>query len=399
MAKRSYLLGLFHLSVDFLSLAPLTLLIVGSEYGIDSVEIAIIYFLYLAFAFLFQAPLGAIMDRRGKGDGRKAAWLSVPLLLLGGLLVSLPSLSVLLPPWGGEAGLKLTVHLLGTMVLGAGNALFHVGAGRHLLTLGAGPSELGAFISFGTIAVCLTSIPFVLLTRIVEFLLPILYLLFGIFAISLSVWLFLADPKPSEKRISSLETPSFSGNLAELAYLALFIGLSVFLRGFLGGYKESSEGIVYLLAMLGMFLGKLLGGYLEKYLGSLSLVILSGATYVLGILLPSHGGMVPAFFLAFGTNLPMGLTLSLSGRAFGKGKEGLAFGFLSTLLGFGTGLGAYLAPLGTDSRISQGLMMLNLVFLLLSLLLIGKGNMRRELFPSFRGRNSPKRYDSKEDLL
>ena len=398
MAKRSYLLGLFHLSVDFLSLAPLTLLVTGSEYGIDSVEIAVIYFLYLSFAFLFQAPLGAIMDRRGKGDGRKAAWLSLPLLLLGGLLISLPSLSGLLPPWDGEAGLRLAFHLLATMTLGAGNALCHVGAGRHLLALGAGPSELGAFISFGTIAVYLSSMPFVLLARIIEFILPILYLLFGILAIVLAVWLFLADPKASETRNSPLEPASFSGNLMEFAYLALFIGLSVFLRGFLGGFKESSEGIAYLLAMAGMFLGKILGGYLAKYLGSLSLVILSGATYVLGILLPSRGGMVPAFFLAFGTNLPMGLTLSLSGRAFGKGKEGLAFGFLSTLLGFGTGLGAYLSALGTYSRVSQGLMVLNLVFLFLSLCLIGKGNLRRELFPSFRQSDFPADGGSKEDI-
>ena len=379
-------MGLFHLSVDFLSLAPLALaLSSGSPIGEGTLEASFLYLAYLAFAFLFQAPLGALMDHRGKGDGRKAASFSLVFLLLGALIVFLPrGLASFLPT--GDWSLVLT-SFLGAMVLGAGNALFHVGAGRHLLLLGAGPDHLGAFISFGSIAVYLTSSSFRGLAG-GPILVLLLYVLFLILGLSLALWLLIGGGRKIEVRNSPLESASFSGNPEELLYFVLFLLLSVFLRGFVGSYKESSSDLLYLVAMAGVFLGKLLGGYLVRLLGSLSLLVLMGASYVLGLTLPSGGGMADAFLLSLATNLPMGLTLSLSGRAFGKGKEGFAFGILSTILGLGTGLGAFLAPLGTDARLAAGLMGLNILFLFLSLLFIGRGRLE-ELFPRWERKPRP----------
>jgi len=250
--------------------------------------------LYNFCAFALQMPLGLLADRFRQNGSFGA---------LGCLVVALAfplrSCSSLLP-----------------LLLGLGNALFHVGGGLVVLNAAKGPGALGLFVSPGALGIFLGS----LLGKAGSF---------PLWPIPLSLLLISPFLYGGRNENSPFDLPKGGGALFGLS--ALF--LVVLLRSLLGmqlnfPWKEDFS----LLLCLCLVLGKSAGGFLAQGIGlrkaSLFPLLLSSLCFSLS---PS-----PLFGLmgVFLFNMSMPLSLHAGARIL-KGARGFSFGLLTFALFLG----------------------------------------------------------------
>ena len=132
MTTDALTLGTVHMLVDTASLYVIFADV--SRQGGDADGILRLVILYNALAFGGQAPLGALADRLGAYRGMGA---------LGALLAAV-ALAISAPS-----------ALAGVIVVGLGNAMFHVGAGGFVLReSGDRATESGVFVGPGALGVC-----------------------------------------------------------------------------------------------------------------------------------------------------------------------------------------------------------------------------------------------------
>ena len=292
------LLSLIHMGVDFLCAFALFGRFIG--------RFADLFFVYNFCAFALQMPLGTLLDSLTQRAEKKQE----------------PSLFFTL------SGILLTAigALVSPVVLGIGNALFHVGGG--VLTIreddysefdGQG---LGVFVAPGAIGL---AIGMLLKGKYFN-------ILWGIVA-ALMLLLFLLLYRLREKL--STETAEQRSETDGLAPVLLLCFLVVTLRSFAGmaiSFSWKQGTFLTLLSTLALACGKSAGGFLSHFTGMRKTVIvsllLSAVLYVFGN--RAVFGIPALFFF----NMTMPLTLYLFARKM-PGAPGLAFGILTFALFIG----------------------------------------------------------------
>lgn len=291
------LLGASHFLVDFCCTCLLTQ-IIQQHVSVTPVLLAL---LYNGLAFAFQFPIGALADVLGR-----------PRLFacIGCLLVAL--------------GCVLPLPVAACVLVGLGNAAFHIGGGKESLHTGgklAGP--VGVFVAPGAIGIFLGPLAAGISTCFV-------YIGAGILALC-AVILFFYRPKSD---IPALEKPKFP--LKRLVPLMACMFLTVLLRSYTGTvlrYEFQSSFHWALLFSLCIFAGKFLGGVFADRFGSFAFALVSQtvctALLALSVYFPFCA--MPAIFLF---NTTMALTASALYRALPQ-YGGTMFGLTTFALFLG----------------------------------------------------------------
>ena len=266
-------------------------------------------FLFYNFcAFALQLPLGAVLDRLG---GRKTP------LLFAGL----------------GCGLTVLGVFTGPVLLGLGNALFHVGGGVDVIRDGGRPERLGLFVAPGALGLYLGGL---VAGRWPGLLLP---------AAALMALLLVRIPEPE-----GFSTAPSQKSPIPLFLLCFFV---VILRSFLGFEVTFpwKTGYLSLAAVLAVVLGKASGGFLAARFGSRAATLLSLTAAAVCFAL----GNIPVFgllaLLCFNMTMPLTLyTLwrrfpQYPGSCFGSLTLALFLGFLPTCFGISIPIGGVLGSL------------------------------------------------------
>ena len=292
-----------HFLVDFACTALLTASCVGSP----AVSVILCAVVYNACAFAMQFPIGILADRFELRRYLAAA---------GCLAVALGSL--------------LPQPLILCIVIGLGNACFHVGAGREaLLRGGSRAARVGRFVAPGAIGIFLgpPAANIFWLTRIAA-------------PLSLAVCAVLLT-------VRERETPPATQPLAlkpaKRAALIVCMFLTVLLRSYMGTvtrYAELSLPVFAAAMTTCVFLGKFLGGTLADRFGAfrfqLPAQLVGTVMFALSVPFPALG--LPAVLLF---NTTMAVTVHRlwrsapdhAGAMFGLTTLALYLGVLPRLLG------------------------------------------------------------------
>ena len=286
------------------------------------------YLLYNFFAFAMQMPLGLLADRF-----RKNRWLAAAGTLLVALLCCFP-----------------TFGMAGVIVLGLGNALFHIGGGLDVMNLsGDRAAPLGVFVSPGAFGLFLGTL------WQGQNRLPVLFLL-----LVCSAWMVFA---PAGKCLPKNRELAFP-DTAVLPWAALLF-LVVILRSY-GGMQTAfpwKTGIWSWIAVLAVVLGKTCGGILSDRFGailaSIGSLVLAAALFCFSPI-PVCG--VLALFLF---NMSMPITLHTLAKAM-PGCKGFSFGLLTFALFLGF-LPTYFGTPAIDGTGMAIVCLISLIFLLFAL--------------------------------
>ena len=307
--RGAFWLGVAHLAVD----AACVTAVLRASPDSNAVYSAALAFVlgYDLFAFAGQVPFGWIVDRFRL---RRCA------ALVGLVLTAMAVLT----------GRGLTVMLLA----GAGNALFHVGAGAMVLAGSKGrATPAGVFVAPGALGLGLG----IMLGRKL-LTVPTWPLLVAVVAASLMVWLVSLPEEPA--KVQPAEPAAHPRRLVLL--IVTLLAFSVAVRSLVGtvGCDGCTRGLFLGVALpLTAFAGKLVGGFLADRFGWIELgvaALLASAP----LLAFSNGDLWLALpgLLVFQMTMPV--TLSATYRAM-PSRPGLGFGILCLALVAGT-LPAYL---------------------------------------------------------
>lgn len=333
--QHTALLTALHLLVDGMCACSVFML----QGSLTGVGVAVLFVGYNVLAFMTQPFVGMWMDRRRPGP--LCLWAAVLLLFSGALLTTLHPLCRTLPT---EQPLLVAVALL----LGMGNSLFHVFAGKAVTDSTANdPRHLGVFVSSGALGLALGGAlhSVVLMVILAVMMLAIVY----IFGRKNAEEKMPAKTKENAANAAATDSTTLATTHEATAVegtsvaLLLFMLLLVFGRSFVGNVNPTSvQGITYYatIASVLAFVGKSTGGFLARRFGvwtTLTLtLLLSGVSMLLS-------GMHWAFavLLVLAINLTMPLTLYLANRSMPQ-RAGFAFGALAFMLIPGHALALYL---------------------------------------------------------
>ncbi len=239
--SRALALGAVHALVDCTSGYLIFRYLGTSALGYPTILALVV--LYNTLAFGGQIPAGAVADRTGAY--REAA-------MLGALLAAT---SLVLAPWTAIAGV---------VVVGIGNALFHVGAGAHVLAVSRNRStESGVFVGPGAVGL---AAGILMGSQRVE----ARWVIVALLAASVLLLPRLVDPSARGRQTSSLPQPQSRALLVALVCASMLVG-SVTVRALVGGavsgsWRGVSTEVMVLLALAACG-GKMLGGFVSDRLG------------------------------------------------------------------------------------------------------------------------------------
>lgn len=303
-----FLLGFAHFFVDFSCTSLLALLAAQESYE----EILLYAALYNGLAFAFQLPLGALGD----------IWQQNRLMAaLGCCLVA--------------AGALMQQPLVLCVLIGLGNACFHVGGGREVLLRGGGKAGLaGRFVAPGALGIFLGP----KLANSFSWLPLLLFAGLAVF----SLLLFSSHRRTQSAAPPSAEAVVLTGPKRVLFLSCMF--LTVLIRSYMGTvlrYSFLGSFLPALLFSLCIFGGKFWGGSLADRFGVLRFStvsqLLSCLFLVLSVWIPYLA--MPGIFL-FNTSMAItaaGLYRAVPrfpGAMFGLTTFALYLGILPRLLGW-----------------------------------------------------------------
>ncbi len=304
MKRTGRLLAVYACGHFLVDLSCAFLLLSLSPSGGDRLPVILLYNLC---AFALQMPLGLLADRLDRNGAVASA----------GLVLT------------SAACLCRSFPLLCAVVLGLGNALYHVGGGVDVLTFSDRKGwMLGVFVSPGAIGLFLGTL--LSAHRILP--LPMLSLILGVLSAAVIVGLHLARPLggPSGNADFSIRP---TGRAPALAAFCLF--LVVILRSYVGVTLHTpwKNGLLLsLLAVLGLAFGKAAGGFLADRFGEMRTAVVSLA--ICSVLFLFSENAVCGIAAIFLFNMTMPLTLFAMARLF-PGARGFAFGALTFALFLG----------------------------------------------------------------
>ena len=252
--------------------------------------------LYNFCAFALQMPLGIIADRFNK---------SYIFALFGCVFICV--------------GVILNIGMLCPVIIGVGNALFHIGAGEDVMTNFETCTPLGIFVSPGAIGLYLgtvfhsTTDPRLLCTVIMIFC-----------AGTICVFCRNTDHMKEEY----IEEPK-TGASKIIAAICLFI--VVVIRSFAGMSFSFpwKTGVLALCVVAAVVLGKMLGGVCYDMIGGRLTTVISLSLSAVCLLFSNHPALGIAGVLLF--NFTMPITLYELAKRF-PDKKGFAFGMLTFAL-------------------------------------------------------------------
>ena len=320
--ERIALLSVCHMGIDFLCAFSLY------RCFSDRYEA---FLLYNFCAFALQMPLGILIDLWSKNSKKT---------MLPGMMFTF-------------AGIILTIlgSFVSHILLGIGNAFFHVGGG--VLTIhdddfsqfkGKG---LGTFVAPGAIGLILGSLyydseRFMLIRLMVSAgLLVMAYLLY----------------RDREERMMTTDEISWEGN-KELPMLILACFIVVILRSLTGlaiSFPWKTDKLITIISVLCLAAGKTAGGFLSAYLGMRKTVILTLVVSMITYAFADQMGIGLLALFAFNMTMPLTLYLlagkmkQMPGFAFGILTFGLFLGYLPVLYGYLRGLPPF--PFGSLSSL------------------------------------------------
>lgn len=328
-----FVLGLIHFFVDFTCTALLTAAAGRLSYWL----VTACALLYNGLAFAFQLPIGALADGMKWKRGLAAFGC---LLIASGTLV-----------FGG---------IVMCILIGLGNACFHVGGGREALERGKGTAGLvGRFVAPGAVGIFLGP-------RIAAWSLVIRVVL-PLCLVGFAVFLWRQKENRGREDISAMAIPR-----GRLAAICGCMFLTVLLRSYMGTiltYPFMSNTAAAFCYTLCIFGGKYFGGILADRFGR----VRSGAvTQGLGTVLLALSPAVPvlAFPAIFLFNTTMAVTAAglyccipqLPGAMFGLTTFALYLGVLPRLLGL-RGIPCNWQNLGSMSLLSAVLLVGGLILM------------------------------------
>ena len=308
--------------------------------------------LYNFCAFALQAPLGLIADKLSKN------WL----FALAGCVLVITAYAICGASEPGQFALVAVV------VLGTGNALYHLGGGIDVLNVSEGRfGPVGLFVSPGAFGIFFGT----LLGRektLAAFV--VVLALSALFVLVIAIRRALGKAYPQNAPFSlkmGTETSANSPNKAlppVLLFAAACFFLVVLLRSFAGmnlSFEWKSIGYWSLIAVCAVVGGKAAGGFLADRFGVLRTAALSlgiAAALYLFSAAPLPGVLAILLF-----NMTMPITLCAMVRVF-NGAKGFAFGLLTFALFLGF-LPSYLGAAATTSPVlAFGLAAVSLALLL-----------------------------------
>ena len=306
-------LGAAHLAVDAVCVASVLRAAPPSDSLVSSALVFVLGYDVLAFAG--QAPMGWLTDRLGL---RRAAAMLGLLLTATALLAGRSSALAVVP------------------IAGAGNALFHVGAGALVLSGSKGrAAPAGVFVAPGALGL---GIGLLLGRRFLT--VPLWPWLFALGAACVVVML-VATESASDESAAAVAGPSFRRR--EIAGIAALLAVSVAVRSLVGtvGCDACPRGLFLAMTLpASAFAGKLAGGFLADRVGWIDLSVM--ALLASAPLLAFSGGDVwlalPGMMLF---QLTMPVTLAAMMRLMPT-RPAFGFGLLCVALVAGT-LPAYLS--------------------------------------------------------
>ena len=337
--KRLVSVSILHFLVDFISVGSLVL---AFNYFKDSfAHFSYIFLIYNCLAFLLQPFFGLLIDHFDDERERKAIkafmLLSIGILLLG-------YSSIQLFHFSGFRRANIVLVFVGAVLLGIGNALFHVTGGKEALIQSTKATPGGLFVSTGALGVGLASIMVVVpfaFDLVISFILiiPIITIIFTFVYLSTdNVPSIIVYEMRNVKKIKTLIT------------IVVVLCLAIAVRSFLGFYTKVSENLsgweYTLLFAVAAFFGKAIGGIILDLVGPYFLL---GISTIISVML-SIFNSVPFFSFIFvlSFNMLMPLTLDVLRKCF-PNKEGFAFGLAASFLIPGYLLGGALKKYGTQN--------------------------------------------------
>jgi len=305
-----------HFIVDFLCALFIVNLLVNLN-NTHNYWIAIL--LYNFFAFAFQVPLGIVIDKL-----KIKNYIGIS----GITLISLVFL------------LCFENIILNAIILGLGNALFHLEGGINIYQISDKKYALnGIFVSSGALGIFLG----------MNLRLTIMWLPF--FLIILAIILLFVVSEFIQENYKVKKNNKY--NKKYIALIVLLIGISIIVRSIVGTVLVYSWKITFtqgLIFSIGIVLGKFLGGILADEFGINKIInisfVLSGIALLLGYNYSFFGYLGILIF-----NLPMAITLNMLENIL-ENKIGLAVG-LNTMFLFIGFLLKYV-----DIKIQNGLIIL-----------------------------------------
>ena len=301
-----------HLLVDFA--CGYILYAMYAEGEIAAASVAGLFMLYNLLAFATQHVFGVLSDKL-RSNGRIFAVIGIITTAVGLFI--------------GSGNPDLTVILVGL-----GNALFHVGGGTDALCESKGMTRAGIFVSSGALGVALGC-------KFGEKMLlsPMHYIAMLLFA-AVAVWTFCKGerhvteaPAPSETEKNSVSSKTI---LASSLPALLVLIFAVAIRSYAGHAAvrpESDSTLLLLLIAAAAFAGKFAGGILADLLGARRV---GTASLLLCVPLYYLGAESNLFFLAatFFFNIAMPITLVSAARKLPR-HEGFVFGLTTLALFLG----------------------------------------------------------------
>lgn len=300
--------SLVHCIVDLSCAAYLSSRIVTS---FDPISVARFVLIYNLLAFVTQWPLGILFNNKNKNA--YVSMIGCMLILLGYIFGKI----ILLP----------------VILIGLGNAFFHIGGGIDILNISnKKASKIGIYVAPGALGLFIG-------TSINKLNYPIWIVIVLLIISIIALYLLGKNTKTKikQKEISILD---LDFNKQVVAYLILIAICIRGLLGFLLKYSWKSNFTLALILIIMVVLGKMLGGILaDKFglekVGTVSL-LLSAILFIF-----SFDSIVIAMISVLLFNMTMPLTLILLSNHLNH--YGLAFGLNTTALAFGSML--YFEPI------------------------------------------------------
>lgn len=276
------------------------------HYGVQSKDLLLLILLYNFCAFALQMPFGLIVDY----VNRNAVFAAVGCMLVG---ISFFVKSFL---------------LVAVIILGIGNALFHVGAGTDVLNSSTKKASLlGVFVSPGAFGIFFGTMYGGRDLMLFGFY-PFVLLLVG-------VLILILDYLPEKSFKSHNVSVSFDSAMNPSAWVAIFCFFAVVaVRSYLGMVKFtwSKEGAWAYFLICAVVFGKMLGGVLGDKFGIKRVMAVSLVVSIVCFAFSNVPVMGVIAILSF--NMTMPITLWAVAKVL-KNARGFSFGLLTVALFLG----------------------------------------------------------------
>ncbi len=335
--KRLIIYSAGHFLIDFACAVMILGTVVRHTNDLDTLLCVL---LYNFCAFALQAPIGRLADSYNRNN---------LVALYGSLLVFISTMVV---KFVSILGMTRQGWMIISIILGLGNAMFHVGGGIDTLNDSKEKAyRLGIFVSPGAFGIylgtLLTSfnIPYSEINK-GDIIKDILYDLsyatdkvhsFGfieILLIILGIFLFRIKYTKGKKISNNSDLSLNIDSKGRIALMCCFI--VVILRSYIGFIVEfpwKNGYIPVLLCTLAVIFGKVAGGFLGDKIGMQDAAILSlGLSSILFVF--SQQIMIAGIMALFLFNMSMPITLWISAKVL-SGAKGFSFGLLTFALFIG----------------------------------------------------------------